>query len=307
MIPKLRIMSRHTAHTPQRARRPLGLVLGTILAAFALAPVAASAAEGKAPVIVSVSSGIGGEITVGGEINPEGLETSYEIKLVCESCGPPGYAPATGQLPAVEERRTVSLNLTGINPGAYRFEVYASNTAGKAFQEGNLNVPQPPPGACPDGCSKNEQYGSEVPGWYTNFSNSESAQTLKEYEAKQRQLAKEQEEAKAREAARLATEEGELKQAEERDAQEAAARERQEHEEEETEHPACHVPALKGNTLAAARRALAKAHCRLGAVHRPTHHHGTLYVSAQGAPAGKRLAHGARVMLTLGAKRALRR
>jgi hypothetical protein len=60
---------------------------------------------------------------------------------------------------------------------------------------------------------------------------------------------------------------------------EAAARERTEREEEEAEHPACHVPALKGDTLAAARHALAKAHCRLGAIHRPTHHHGTLYVS----------------------------
>jgi hypothetical protein len=65
----------------------------------------------------------------------------------------------------------------------------------------------------------------------------------------------------------------------------------------------CRVPALKGDTLTAARHALGAAHCRLGAVHRPTHHHGRLYVIAQSAPAGKRLAQGAYVALWIGAKR----
>jgi hypothetical protein len=59
---------------------------------------------------------------------------------------------------------------------------------------------------------------------------------------------------------------------------------------------------MKGDTLPAARRALADGHCQLGALHRPAHHHGTLYVSAQGLPAGRRLAHGARVALWVGAK-----
>jgi hypothetical protein len=65
MIPKFRIMRRQTVHTTQRARRPLGLVLaGAILAAFAFAPAAAGAAEGRPPEIVSTGSGIGGEVTV---------------------------------------------------------------------------------------------------------------------------------------------------------------------------------------------------------------------------------------------------
>jgi hypothetical protein len=100
-------------------------------------------------------------------------------------------------------------------------------------------------------------------------------------------------------AARYASEDVELKQAEEREAQEAAARER---EEQEAEHPVCRVPALKGQRLIAARRALAKAHCRLGAIHRPAHYDGVLHVSAQGAPAGKRLAHNAHITLWLGAR-----
>jgi hypothetical protein len=306
MIPKFRIMRRQTVHTTQRARRPLGLVLAGAIFASALAPTAAGATEGRPPEIVSTGSGIGGEVTVSAQINPEGLETSYEIKLACSACAPAGSSPAAGTLPAVNESRTVTLNLTGIKSGTYGFEVRANNTAGYTSRIGEFTVPEVPPGACPDGCSKNEENTAEVPVWYTNLSSSESAQTLKEYEEKQ---AREQQEKKTKEAARFATEEAELKQAEEREAQEAAARERteREEEEEEAEHSACRVPALKGDTLTAARRALRRAHCRLGAVHQSARYHGALYVSAQGAPAGKRLAHGARVALTLGAKQASHR
>ncbi len=301
VIPKLRIMIRQAAHTPQHARSLFGLVLaGAILAA--LVPVSAAAgAEGRPPEIVTAGWGIGGQVTVNAQINPEGLETSYEVKLACSSCAPVGYSPATGTLPAVNEPRIVTLSLTGIAPGSYRFDVLAHNSAGEANWPGEFTVPEVPPGACPDGCpaSKNEENTAEVPQWYNHLSDEESNKTLKEYEAKQ---AKEHEETKAREAAQLAAEAAELEQAEQREAQEAAARERSEREEAEAEHPACRVPALKGDTLVAARRALAKAHCRLGVLHQPADHHGTLRVSAQGAPAGELLAHGARVALWIGAK-----
>jgi hypothetical protein len=61
--------------------------------------------------------------------------------------------------------------------------------------------------------------------------------------------------------------------------------------------PACVVPALKGDGLAAARRALARVHCRLGAIHRRMRHRGTLRVRRQSPRAGKRLADHARVAL----------
>ncbi len=278
-----------------------------VLIACALLPAPALAVEGKPPRIESMGTGIGGEVTVSAHINPEGLETSYEIKLECGTgepvpCDSIPSERGEGNLPADYEVHEVSLTLTGLQPGTYWFGVHASNSAGQASRSSDLlTIPTPPPGACPNGCPSKEQDYAEVPQWSTELANSESAQTVKEYEARQQQLAKEKEEAKAREAARYATEEAELKQAEEQDAQEAAARERHEHEEQaEAEHPACRVPALKGETLTVARRALARAHCRLGAVHRPAHRHGALYVSAQGAPAGKRLAHNARVALWLG-------
>jgi len=61
----------------------------------------------------------------------------------------------------------------------------------------------------------------------------------------------------------------------------------------------CHVPKLKGKTLAAARRALKKAHCALGKVHKPHHAHGRLVVRRQSPSAGKVRRAGTRVAVTL--------
>jgi hypothetical protein len=77
------------------------------------------------------------------------------------------------------------------------------------------------------------------------------------------------------------------------------APERHEHEEQGAEHPACLVPALKGDTLAVAGRALAKAHCRLGKVTRPAHRRTALIVARQSARHGKWLPGGAAVAVTL--------
>jgi hypothetical protein len=289
----------HPTHRPTAARGRRALAAA--LAAGALLPVSASAAEGKPPKIESVGTGVGGEVTVNAQINPEGLETTWEIKLACAVCGPPGYTPAVGQLSAVNETRTVSLNLTGIQPGTYSFDVHASNTAGEAFTQSELTVPATPPGACPNGCGTGEEYRAEIPAWSSNLAEGESAQTIKEYEAKQ---AKEREEQQAKEAAIRAAEATALKQHEER---EAAERTEEQAEEAQEAAPPCVVPSLRGYTLAAARHALTKHHCRPGKITRPAHHHGTLYVTAQGAPAGKRLRRGGRVALVLGAKQASHR
>lgn len=298
-------------HGLRGAFRPVAVCAVLIIGALVLVPATAAAAGGP-PVIGPVTRGgqPTGEGVVEAQIDPEGHESTYKISADCEVLAQCQHTEGT--LPADNEEHTVSLELSGLQPGVtYHFDIHAVSSVGEADWPGEFTVPAIPPGACPNGCSKNEQYESEIPKWSTELSNSESAQTVREYEAKQQQLAKEKEEAKAREAARYATEEVELKQAEEREAQEAAVRERQEREEAEAEHPACRVPALKGETLTAARRVLASAHCRLGAVHRPARRHGTLYVSAEGAPVGKRLANNARVALWLGlgsgVKRASRR
>jgi beta-lactam-binding protein with PASTA domain len=59
------------------------------------------------------------------------------------------------------------------------------------------------------------------------------------------------------------------------------------------------VPKLKGRTLKSARRALKKAHCALGKVHKPRHSHGRLVVRRQSPAAGKVRKNGTKVTVTL--------
>ncbi len=66
--------------------------------------------------------------------------------------------------------------------------------------------------------------------------------------------------------------------------------------------PGCLVPRLKGQSLAQARSALAKAHCALGAVAKPKQKAGALIVSSSKPGAGAALAAGAKVELRLQAK-----
>ena len=90
------------AQGPQRALRFV-LAGCVILSAVALPVASALAAEGKRPVIESMGGGIGGEVTVSAHINPEGLETTYEIKLKC-GIGEP--VPST-RYPASAEKGTL--------------------------------------------------------------------------------------------------------------------------------------------------------------------------------------------------------
>ncbi len=317
MIPKLRIMDRQTTHSRQRTRHRGALAFGltlALLAAFVLAPALAAAAN---PPVIENVGGWGnandGQSTLQATIDPEGLETTYTLS----ACEPQAAQcqKTEGTLPADNETHRVSIQLTGLQRGiAYQLDIHAQSSAGETNWTGELMLPTLPPSPCPSGGCPPPPL-PEIPPWsrpegsysgepYETTLSQETIEQIAKYgeEAparEQQRLTKEQEEQQAKEAAEQhATE---LKHTEEQ-AAEAAARQREEREEEEAEHPACRVPALKGDTLASARRALRRAHCRLGAIHQPAHHHGTLYVSAQGAPAGEQLAHGARVVLWCGAK-----
>jgi beta-lactam-binding protein with PASTA domain len=71
------------------------------------------------------------------------------------------------------------------------------------------------------------------------------------------------------------------------------------------------VPKLSGLSLAGAKRKLKAAHCKLGKVTKPrlkkSQKHRPLIVSRQSQKAGKQLAEGTAVSLTLGPKKAKRR
>jgi hypothetical protein len=198
----------------------------------------------------------------------------------------------------------------------YIFTVTARNTDGQTSGSWRFKAPQPtetlpveepiPPGAAPEGVKDKESYAPPELPWANQSGKEGAERTVAEQRAKEHEEQQAKEVAAQRAAAVKHTEEqARQTEAEAQRAREAAAR-------EAAEYPACLVPALKGDTLTAARRALTKAHCRLGAVHRVGRHHGTLRVSAQSAPAGERLAHNVRVALWLatkgsGAKRASRR
>jgi virginiamycin B lyase len=77
------------------------------------------------------------------------------------------------------------------------------------------------------------------------------------------------------------------------------------------EKPKCIVPKLKGKTLTQARTLLSKAHCALGKVKKPKakkhHQRPALIVGSSKPRAGSRLAHGAKVAVTLVPARRVRR
>lgn len=289
------------------ASRALRLVLVscTVLASgLVFSNALALAAGGLPPLIgpITVGGRSSGEGILEAQINPEGHETTYEIILNCphqERC-----QHTEGTLPADDEEHTVSLELTGLQPGAsYRFGVYAHSIAGAAAWPGEdeFTVQLIPPGACPNGCSKDEGVYTppELP-WANQSGNEAAERTVAEQRAKEHEeqtkeavAAKEQEEAKTRAAAVLADEEA----ARRHHAEEAAAAEHK--------APVCVVPSLKGDTLTGARRALSKARCRLGKVGKPHgRHHGQLVVIGQRVGAGGRLPSDTLIDITLG--RALR-
>jgi len=204
----------------------LALVSCAILAGGVVSASApASASAGKRPVIGSMGSGAGGEITISAHIDPENLETSYELRLECGpeepmACDQLPNEHTQGRLPPVEESREVSMTVTGLKPGKYWFGASAVNADGEASWSSDiLTVPEVPPGACPDGCpTTSEPYKPPELPWANQSGAEAAAKTVQEQRAKEAAATKEQEEAKARAAALFANEEAARKHRQEEEA-----------------------------------------------------------------------------------------
>ncbi len=279
-------------------RRPLIVSAATAfsLGCAALPAAAGGGAPEVTPMVATAVTTTAATIEVG--INPEGKETSYEIWLECReaggSCEPVG-APQrqVAVLGAPTGEQTVSAAVSGLQPGSYyRYGVIATNSAGR---EGYLGVSFktcPSTGPCPM---------QPAPGGESLW-NIEGARRVGEeapaLEAQREALKREAEERLVREAAQWAARELAARQAGERAGREAAEREAA------ARAARCVVPRLRGDSLIAARRALAAAHCALGAVTAPRGRHGALVVTGQSVPRGRRLARGAKVSLTLRPRRA---
>jgi hypothetical protein len=235
-------------------------------------------------------------------INPEESETSWEIWLECQnaersdSCEPltVGLQRQQGILPPGVESQTVTDAMTGLQPDyLYKYRVVATNSAGKEGLAGDGFVTCPSEGSCPS-----QPYLRGVSLWVLEGAERSANEAPRREE--EREAKKKEEERPLKEAAERAAKEREAREAGERAGKEAAERERAAEWAAATTHsPKCVVPRLKGDSLTEARRALGRAHCRLGRLTEPRDYRGSLVVVRQSARGGSRLAAGTRVALTL--------
>jgi hypothetical protein len=276
--------------------RSLALVVAAILGASVL--FAPSALASGRPIVESLTAtaslkeevivGLEGEITVDASVDPKGVETTYETWLECVLCGE-SYDYAEGSLPAVDEVRAVTFVLNDLQRGEdYQVAIRVRNAAGESFRlSGDVEVPESlnsfPTGAAPVGVIEAPYLGAA----------SGQLLAIAEREARERS----ERELKEREAHELWERVPASMEAGARKEAEVAATARQ-------RVRACVVPSLRGDTLSAAGRVLAHAHCRLGKVSRPRHHHGNLFVTRQAPRPGERLRATADVTLVLAPKAA---
>jgi len=259
----------------------------------------AQASEESVPVIdgTSVSGLSENSATLTAQINPQGSETMYGLWLVWQAANTSstGEAPAapqmqTGEIPAGYGDQTVSATVTGLHPGyAYWYVVAALNSAGETdgkspyyFGFGS--------GASSEWLGPAIPYIRPIPLWAVRGVAQGAAREVQRAEEERRERERPNEELRA--ASRASDE------AARRAAEEAAGGKGQA---DEGVAPSCIVPVLKGHTLRGAKRALEKAHCRLGKVTYAHHRRKrrTLIVSAQSRRPHQRLADGSAVALRL--------
>ena len=241
--------------------------------------------------------------TLEAPIRPEGLESEYELWLEYPVCQSGGACESTtservgeGSIPADHLEQVVSADLTSLQwDYSYNFVVIASNSDGtRQSYPLTFTTGSPPPVGAPGGSGAGKPVEfKEEPGVWEGAAReaAEAPRIGAEEEAKK----KEEEERPMKEAAARAAKEREIREAGERAGREAAEREAK-----MGVAPSCVVPRLKGDSLAVARRALAKNHCAVGHVIKPRKHHGALEVVTQSANAGRKLANGTAVAVTLG-------
>jgi hypothetical protein len=296
-------------HGSEVVRLISALCASLVASWIAVVPTAAATEPGrpevqlKSPVPVSPTSAI-----IEAEINPNGSNTTWEIRLECETpwsmpfkCEPVegGAQRQEGRMEASSGIQTARSAVAVHEEYEYSYAVIASNAAGRAgyvgtrfvycgyADEGGCLIAWSP-GTSLASFEALEAYGSEAPQ-----REAERQAKLRSEEAKM----KEAPESPAKEAAARAAHEREVREAGERAGREAAERERPASKAGTTH---CLVPDLKGESLDTARKALRRAHCALGKVGEPSPHSGPLVVTKQATPARHKLKKGAAVAVTLG-------
>jgi hypothetical protein len=210
----------------------------------------ATASEVEPPTIASVevTDVTEASVTLVAQIDPHDSEGGYEFRLVQQGSPPafrgepiPGGPPVhQGRIGAGEQ--TVRAVITGLQPGHLYWYVLVVTNSEQRARTGDAYFSFHYSGGFPEGIG-GAPYEAEIPERAIDLAEEESAQTLREYEAKQRQAAKEREERQSAEGAGLAAEATALKHQEEALASAKAA----------PVSSVCIVPSLRGYTLSAAQ------------------------------------------------------
>lgn len=141
---------------PVARLRVAGAALVVIAASLAFTS-SALATEGQPTIVNAQATYItedGAKLEV--QIDPGGDETAYEFRLECRSvaggpCEPIAAQEQGGHIAAGSGEQTVSVNMTGLQPGdSYSYGVAASNAAGRV--EAHLSFETKQLGACATGC-----------------------------------------------------------------------------------------------------------------------------------------------------------
>ncbi len=241
------------------------------------------------------------------QINPQNSATTYEFVIVAQVRNPSESGERTpegpralgGPIPAGAGDVTVSSLVTGLQRGyTYWYEVVASNLAGETRSGGDNTFSYYYTGGYPDGIGGAPYEATPPSACSLELAQREAERITARTEAERRQQASEDEERVAKEdVVRYVSEAAALRQREEEEADAEAASHVQ----------SCIVPALKGDTLSAARRAIEKAHCRLDEVREPHRHRGMLVVVGQSHRHGEKLAGGTAIAVTMGTARSRHR
>jgi hypothetical protein len=255
------------------------------------------------------------EVTLAGvvleaQINPQNSATTYEFVIVQQlrnpenpsdrsELAPKDLRAVGGPIPAGGGDVTVSGLVTGLELGyTYWYEVVASNLAGETRSGGDNTFSYYYTGGYPYGIGGVPYEATPPSACSIELAEQEAERITASTEAERLQQAREHEELAAKEAAiRYPSEVAALKLREEEEADAEAASHVQ----------SCIVPALKGDTLSLARRAIEEAHCRLGEVREPHRHRGMLVVVDQSHRHDEKLVGGTAIAVTMGAVRSRHR
>lgn len=198
----------------------------------------ARAAEGAGLAIghVTATEVAEHEVKVEAQIDPGGLEADYSIWLVRQQADPKGGPTNSGEPPAggsqtqagkiaaSADYQTVSATLTGLAWGYTYYGVVATSNSACETARSEFHIALHISGEFPNGQGTGGQYGSEIPCWDIKLSEEESAQTLREYEARhaqelEAQRAREHQEQESRAAAARAAEATARREREEKEAE----------------------------------------------------------------------------------------